>query len=261
MKIAYLMNGVIGGLSGKNCLPNDIDIRSEIVKYTASTHKYLKRDDIDIDYFIFSWEPYLYDAYVDAYNPKAIITIEQYKFDVPPHYAPHVDNPRIQAHYSRWFGAKHVHDLMLEYKKNNNVHYDLVINARLDLCYHEPIDLSSFNTNQVNIGYYVNLKYNWPVNDEIADHFFASSENNMFNISRLFDHLNEYTKPDQCPRWNLISNHFLIVWHLRKLGLLNKDTIHEALSSFNNGYCKDVQYHIFRYQNLTKEQLLAYNKE
>lgn len=261
MKVAYLMNGVIGGLSGKNYQCNDIDIQSEIVKYSAATHKYLKSDNVDIDYFIFSWESHLHDTYANVYNPKRLVTADQKIFEVPEHYASQVNNPRVQSHYSRWYGCKEVYNLMLDYKKETGIEYDLVINARLDLCYHMVIDLSQFTGNQFYIGYYLNAPfYNWPKKNEMCDHFFASSEENMSRVSKLYDHINEYTKPGQCPRYELISNHFLIVWHLRKLGLLETNIINEVVSSINNGYGQNTHYHIFRYQNLTKEELLTSNK-
>jgi hypothetical protein len=262
MKIAYLMNGVIGGLSGKNYELNDTDVRNEIVKCTASTHKFLHTNDAEIDYFIFSWEPDLHDVYINAYKPKRIITTEQIIFDMPDHYKEYDIHPRIQAHYARWYGAKEVHNLMLDYKIKHNIQYDLVINARLDLCYHNTIDLQLLNPKQFHIAQPVNLtSYNWPHTGEMIDHFFASSEETMYDISKLFDYLNEYTKPDQCPRWKLISNHFLIVWHLNKLGLLTTNNINESLTTVDAGYDSNVDYHIFRYKNLTKEELLEYNEK
>lgn len=87
MKIAYLMNGVIGGISGKNYENhNKSSIKEKIIKYTAKTHQFLQNKDIEIDYFIFSWEPDLKEEYIKTYNPKKIKSISQITFDMPDHF-------------------------------------------------------------------------------------------------------------------------------------------------------------------------------
>ena len=46
----------------------------------------------------------------------------------------------------------------------------------------------------------------------------------MDDFSFLYDNLFEYTKPDMCPTWNGISSHFLSVFHLYQLELINNKT-------------------------------------
>jgi len=262
MKIAYLMNGVIGGLSGKNYEYNDLDIRSEIIKYTSYTHNHLLNNDVEIDYFIFSWEPNLEKYYIELYQPKNIISKNQIKFNMPDHYKDYTENSRIQAHYSRWYGAQQVLNMFLDYKNTNNISYDLVINARLDLCFHHNINFLNFENTKFHIAKPINLpNYNWPNNNEMIDHIFASSETNMIQFLNLFDYLNEYTKPGECPRWKLISNHFLTVWHLKKINLLRQDIINQSFSLIDEGFNLNTDYHIFRYENLTANQLIQRNNE
>ena len=43
-----------------------------------------------------------------------------------------------------------------------------------------------------------------------------------------------------------MSSHFLSVWHLNRLGILNQDTISESFTTFDGGYDEDIDYHIFR---------------
>lgn len=264
MNIAYLMNGVIGGLSGKNCEQRDLDMRKEIIKYTALTHKYLKNNDINIDYFIFSWEPELEDYYIEYYNPKKILCVNQIIFDVPLHYIDHKNNPRIQSHYSRWYGAQQVLKLYELYKKTSNKHYDLVINARIDLCFqsNNTINFLEFDTKKFHISHYINnIDYNWEKRNEIADHIFISNSEMITSFLNMFDYLEEYTKPDQCPRYGLISSHYLSVWHLKKINLLKKDIIIKSIKTFDSSRNEyninmPIDYYIFRYENLTKIQLL-----
>ena len=48
MRIAYLMNGLIGNLTSKNMVNADLESRPLIINYTSSSHKYLCNNDIKI---------------------------------------------------------------------------------------------------------------------------------------------------------------------------------------------------------------------
>lgn len=256
MKIAYLMNGVIGGLSGKNCVPNDIDLRPLIVEYTSKTHKFLRKDNVEIDYFIFSWEPQLQEVYNEFYAPKLMEVSDQVHFEMKSHLKSQENNPRVQAHYSRWYGANQVMKLCNDYSVKTNTHYDLVVNGRLDLCFHKQMHLDKLDSNKFHISEYNDLtNYSWPKSNEMPDHLFASNVTNMNRFYELYHKLDEYTMPGQCPQWNVISNHFLVVWHLRKLNLLNEKIISKSFINSFNKCNPEADYHIFRYENLNSEQL------
>ena len=83
-------------------------------------------------------------------------------------------------------------------------------------------------------------------NHHLNDFIFIGSSDDMNKFSLAYDYLDEYTKPNECPRWMLMSSHFLSVWHLDKLGILNQDTISESFTTFDEGYDEDTDYHIFR---------------
>lgn len=249
MKIAYLMNGVIGGIKGKNYESSDLDIRKKIIEYTSKTHQFLQNKDIEIDYFIFSWEPDLKKEYIKIYNPKKIKSVSQIIFDMPDHFLQHKDNPRVQAHYSRWYGALKVSKMCQEYSLENNINYDLIINARLDLCFQNKIDFNKFDVSKFHVARPSNLHYyNWPRNNELIDHIFISNPQNMHNFMSLYNNINDYTSPGECPQWNVISSHFLSVWHLNKINLLKEKTISDSnISCWDNGYSLYTDYYIFRY--------------
>ena len=273
MRIAYLMNGVIGGLGSKNYEASKSDIRKKIIEYTSKTHHFIN-NDVEIDYFIFSWEPELENIYQQFYSPKKIKCVPQIIFDVPDHFKnPNsiptiingieetnaetgIDNyPRIQAHYSRWDGTLEVSKMCQKYSLENNINYDLVVNARLDLCFQNKINFNNFETTKFHSSRPVNLpSYGWPRNNELIDHIFLSDPQNMFRFMTLYNYLNDYTKPGQCPSWKSISSHFLSVWHLNKIGLLNKETISDShLTCWDNGYNSDTDYYIFRYKETENE--------
>ena len=55
MKIAYTINGIIGGLAGKNSEQNNPDLVSKLAEfsYKSIDKNILKNNDVDI--FLFSW--------------------------------------------------------------------------------------------------------------------------------------------------------------------------------------------------------------
>ena len=116
------------------------------------------------------------------------------------------------------------------------------------------------------------MDYGWPNAPEILDHIFTSNSKWMKHYATMFEHLDEYTLPGQCPQWNTISNHFLMVWHLDKLGLLSDDIISKSFSCWTDwnpnigklGFnsfllskgIREVDYDIFRYRHLDRETVL-----
>ena len=82
----------------------------------------------------------------------------------------------------------------------------------------------------------------------------------------MFNNLDWYTLPNQCPQWKTISHHFLMVWHLNKLNLLKDDIVKKSFSSWHEsnpniiGGSKevDIDYDIFRYRQLTVDEVLNY---
>ena len=265
MRIAYTLNGLIGGISsGKNMNADVGDYTSQSSLVLRYVSKFLKKyvlENNDVDIFIFSWEVDKLEEFKKYLNPKKIKLIPQINFEIPEHIKG-TNDKRVIAHYSRWYGVKEVMKLKREYEQENNFKYDLVVNARFDLCYNKPFDFSCLSTNQFHIPIHPDRPtYGWPnENSEILDHIFASSSENMDKYSKLFDKLSEYTLPGQCPQWNTISNHFLMVWHLWKLNLLNVDTVKKSFSTYTEGEVslqeEKADYDIMRYRNLSMENII-----
>jgi hypothetical protein len=265
MRIAYTMNGLIGRFGGKHYhldnteKDNYKNESSLVLKYVnKSLKKYVLNNDVDI--FIFSWETDKEKEFTDLLNPKKMKLVPQINFDPPAHLKGRSEK-RVLAHYSRWYGFKEVMKLKSEYEKENNFKYDLVINARFDLCFNRSINFDNIDTNKFHIPELPGSNYGWPSGSpEILDHMFGSNSENMDKYSSLFDKLDEYTLPGECPQWNTISNHFLMVWHLNKLGLLDTDKTLKSFTTFETGAPDfekgNCDYDILRYRNLTKENVM-----
>jgi hypothetical protein len=153
-------------------------------------------------------------------------------------------------------------NLVWEYEVDNKFKYDLVVNARFDICWNNPYKFDILDVNKFHIPMHPNWpEYGWPDNGpEILDHIFASSSAWMQQYATMFDYIDTYTLPGQCPQWNTISNHFLMVWHLRELGILETDIIQKSFTTPNDHtsfYTDKIEsnYDIFRYRKLNSANM------
>ena len=265
MKIAYTINGLVGGLSGKNSSGSPRDDQLLVLRYVSNLlDKYIKPFN-DVDFFIFSWHTDFMKEFNRHISPVKCKLIPQIDFKIPEHLkGGNID--RVIAHYSRWYGFKEVMNLVSEYENEHYFKYDLVVNARFDTCWNKPFHFENLDVNEFHIPFHPDMiSYGWPDSSpEILDHVFASNSDWMKHFSTMFDNLDWYTLPNQCPQWKTISHHFLMIWHLNKLNLLKKEIVKKSFSNWHErnpniiGGSKDVDYDIFRYRQLTKEQVSNY---
>jgi len=253
MKIAYTINGLIGGLSGKNFQLKDQEIAPLIIKYTGNTvNKFIKANN-DVDFFIFSWQPELKEHFDSVYNPKLSRYMNQDTFNVPS-YIP--NDIRTQAHYSRWFGVK----VLSEMIRDSNTTYDLIINCRMDTCWNNNIHFNKFEQDRIHVAYHKTHLHYLPFNKDgniMCDHIFIANSENFHTIATLFDSLNEYAHPKvhRCG-YSHISNHFLLPQHIKATKLVDK-LQGSVINILDDGSGKG-DYDIFRYRNVTKNQLESY---
>jgi hypothetical protein len=251
MKIAYTINGLIGGLSGKNCQLRDQDIAPLIINYTSNTVKNFIEKHNDVDFYIFSWQPELKEYFNSIYRPKQSVYINQLEFKIPSCIP---NDERTQAHYSRWYGVKRLSEMIY----NSAIPYDLVINCRMDTCWNRDIHFTDFDTNKIHVAYHPTMLNFLPFNKnavDICDHIFISNTENFHKFASLFDNLDDYVHPSKhkCS-YSHISNHFLVPQHLRSLNLIDRlegSIVNDLEAGKGTG-----DYDIFRYKQLTKHQLL-----
>lgn len=218
MKIAYCLAGLVGGLSGHNY---DKTEGGDVVIRESSNNLFKNINCNDIDFFMHTWSIDKKEKLESVYKPKKAIYEEQIIFKTPT-YLPTI--PRVQATYSRWYSSKQVIKLKRQYEEENNFKYDLVVITRQDLYWLKPFDFNSLDNTKFNAAQsrFKGKVYGSPDGIEIEDILFASNSDYMDQFCTLYDFLDEYTKPDQCPTWNFISSHFLSVWHLKKLNLWDR---------------------------------------
>jgi len=277
MKVAYTINGLIGGLSGKSWSRKDEDFLPTLAKYLYKSldDNILKNNDVDI--FLFSWHNDDRGIFEGIYKPKKSVFTDQVKFELPSHLANTQNSDRVQAHYSRWYGFREVMKLKQEYEQENNIKYDLVVNARFDHYWNKNVDFMGFDTRKVYLSKFLDRIYGWgsgstTTDAELLGDLFVMGSENMDRFSIMFDCLNSYTKIGECPQWKDISHHMLTVWHMRKLGLLKTDIVEfpfrtcfppgtgggQQLAVHDDR--KEADYTLLRYkvemENLTREDII-----
>ena len=114
MKIAYTMNGLIGGLSGKNSSGSTRDDQIIVLNYVSDLLQRYIVPYNDVDFFIFSWHTDFKDEFEKYIKPKKLKLIPQIDFEIPEHLKSGNIN-RVIAHKSRWYGFKEVINLVSEY--------------------------------------------------------------------------------------------------------------------------------------------------
>ena len=117
MKIAYTLNGLIGGFSCKSSSNANKDEDSILIlKYVSDLiQKYIVPHN-DVDIFIFSWHTDFMEEFNRHISPVKCKLIPQIDFKIPEHLKGGNIN-RVMAHYSRWYGFKEVMNLVSEYEK------------------------------------------------------------------------------------------------------------------------------------------------
>ena len=268
MRIAYTINGLIGGFVGRNSQTSDKSKDSTIIlEYVSNLLRKNIIEPNNADVFIFSWHTDFEEQFNKFLNPTSISLEEQIDFEIFEHLKGG-DHNRVNGHLSRWYGFKEVMNLVRNHEQKNNIKYDMVVNARFDICWNRPFDFSNLETDKFHIPWHPDIpNYGCPFGSpEILDHVFASNSESINSCSTMYDKLENYTLPGNCPSWKTISNHFLMIWHLKELGLL--DQIVKSFGNWDQNNPKltggseddlEIAYDLFRYRKFTRDEVIELN--
>jgi hypothetical protein len=253
MKTALCISGKIGNILGKSGYHSS-DPRVLIKGFEHYKRHVIDKNDVDV--FIHCWDEELKEETLNLYQPVAHKFEPQVYFDIPDHVIG--DSQRKNNHYSRWYSNMVVNNLREQYETENNFKYDFVMTTRFDLAFETDIlfsdlDAESFyagnwsavydgNGNDLFKGgrgplYDILLKYpdamrqlryglkGYPHTQEgFLDLWFIANSKVSSEFFNLFNKLNEYTSPNNCPNDSSgrISNHRLARYHLEQLGYIDK---------------------------------------
>lgn len=268
MKIAYVINGLVGGLSGKNFERKDQDCISEITKYCKSTID-TALSDHDVDFYIFSWHRSHAEELDKIFRPKRSSHQEQKRFVIPRSIE---NSQRSQNHFSRWYSFCQAIN-MLEEDVNKGESYDFVINARFDVCWNRKVTIETSKflcakyvavVDKDNVSYFeetFNLDV-WPNTQkktfellDMPDHVFGGSFEQLKKIKSFAENI-RIVHEMGCGRGPMMSHHRLLPGMMKLSGIKHDDlSFINYIEHYRNLKRGLSDYDIFRHHELTKEEL------
>ena len=252
-KVALCLSGKIGNVQGKSGF-FESDPRVLIKGHEHYQRHILDKNDVDV--FVHCWDGELENETLELYKPVKSRFEEQVYFDIPDYVKG--EDTRKNNHYSRWYSNKIVNELRQEHEQENDFKYDYVMTTRFDLAFETDVVFDNFDNEYFYAGKWSavvdhngndffkggrgplydliqsrhpmlkELKRTtkgYPKNDEgFLDLWFFGNSENSNNFFSLYDHLDEYNKPENCrtDASGRISNHQLVKYHLQQLDLLEK---------------------------------------
>ena len=224
MKIALCFYGLIGSKTNKNGIGENLDPKI--------AYNYYKKNIINVnknvDIFVHSWSIEAKNKILQLYKPKKYIIEEQIDFSYSKNHPKKFGNFRnrfkykllkffkrnkyeklikkknkkLFRAYSRWYSNKKVIDLKIEYEKENNFKYDMVMVTRLDIGFFKKLNFKNFDNNFFYVSHrndaptrynnYVANYENHQLGISFQDLWFFSNDENIDNFGKLFDNIEEY---------------------------------------------------------------------
>ena len=248
MKIAICFNDLVGSTKGKSeQLIGDFEKCFLISSKLYGENIINKNNEVDI--FVHSWSESMKDQILNTYRPKKWIIEKQKTFNTPDYIA-NTGELRKQSHYSVWYSRKKVVELKRQYEKEHGFKYDCVMLARFDLAWQTELLLESYDMDffwtqnwpkktlngrmLTDLEYWQKSDYNLPfktewygypkTKDGLLGMWFFSNSKNIDRFAEVYDNLNEYSLPNNCPHDSSgrISIHQQCLYHLEKIGLADK---------------------------------------
>ncbi|MBI2102543.1 hypothetical protein HYT55_01790 [Candidatus Woesearchaeota archaeon] len=229
-RIALCLFGLVGGIKSKN---NESILGSQEVLELGFKHydEHFFKKNPNIDVFVHTWSTELEKPILELYHPKSALFEKQKQFKTSE--LMEGTEQRKIVHYSMTYSIKNVIELKAKYERENNIKYDFVFLSRFDVAWNEDFIFRQFDPQYFYAAkWYSRLHKFFPLHIPIgypytsigiADLWFFSNSDNMNLFSTLYDHLEEYAKPGQCPPTKFgVSFHNLTSYHLSQKGLAQK---------------------------------------
>ena len=256
-KLAICLHGLVGNSIGKSCDGDRDDKKVLDISHEHWAQYILNPQlnrDWEVDFFIHTWSTSLEEEIKSLFKPKLIISEDQPKFNIPEHIRG--SDSRKHAHYCRWYSCKKSVDLKSSFEKDNNFAYDSVMCARFDIAWQKKIVFEKHDQDKFWVPHWGIPASKKPV-VKFKDFWWFSSSKNINSFSTLFDHLEEYNRPDSDCGYNKklgLSSHFMMAYHLKKIGLTFGQTLQAARSGEDHkGDCPLVRYKYFDAQDVKKQ--------
>jgi len=189
-KVAICLSGAMsklkfGRLSNLNELYCDVPYVNFNISFNSiKKHIIEANPNYEFDFFIHSWNPDLSNQLNNLYKPKSYLYEDNnlYKDLLLSKTA----NPNNFSNVSRSFSMQKSIELMEEYKKENNIKYDLVINYRADLFLIKNMLLDSYDKSLIYVNAY---------KESMGDFHFIMNEDNVSQFKYLFNSIDLGNEP------------------------------------------------------------------
>lgn len=262
MRIAYVISGLVGGLSGKNSERKDEDLIENIINYCKKSIDYAFSNH-SIDFFIFSWHEDKSKIIEDVFSPIKSEHSVEISFKIPPF----IENTqRSRNHFSRWYALEKALGLVQKSERT----YDYVICTRFDICWNKKLE--HIDKEKFLLGRYVGeilddkqqdfeSRFNiddWPNKNnrhisivDMPDHVFGFPYSNLTEFKTNCS--NESIKKLHAKGYGrnaLMSHHRLLPGMIKEMGVKQKDI--QYLDVYNCGGHNCGHYDILRYRILSK---------
>ena len=249
MKIALCLYGVVGSSKGKAHLGSSDDILSLGYK------KYFENiiEDNDVDVFIHSWSKDREQQILNFYNPIRYSIEEQEIFDIPKHIKGNSPSEpkRVEFVFSRWRSTQKVLNLKMLFEKENNFEYDLCLLSRFDVAFESKLDFYNIKKDKINFSNWYGIQYDqvadifkdgrgifyklkerknidnlkkfgrgYPYDGEGLLDYWILSDKKINTFADIFDKLPEYFQPGNCPGSPYVSNHKVLLHHIKTVNYL-----------------------------------------
>jgi len=101
------------------------------------------------------------------------------------------------------YGIKKSVELMLEYSKENNIEYDLILISRIDICWLTPLYFNQLNTNKFYSAIWGKNNCQSKITNGFQSLWFCSNKKNITEFSKIYDNIYNYFENDYS--WHTIT--------------------------------------------------------
>ena len=264
MKVALCLFGVVGS-TGEKAGTSGSDPRILDISFQKYADNIIGPNNADV--FIHTWDTKFEDKIRQQFSPVDANFQKQVIFDIPAYVkGAGAKDPekRKQNHYSMWYSIKQSVHLKRCWEETHGFKYDCVMIGRFDTSWETKIDFSSFDMSRFYTGRWCQLFYKGQdiynagrgpffqiesqinmshvqhrhkfdgdvLNQGLSCLWFFGNSKDMDEFSLLYDHLDVYAKPGQCPTMeSTISSHRLSEYHLKQIG------VYDNLDRVFHRYC------------------------
>ena len=248
MKIALCLYGVVGNSKTKS---GELPSSDDVLTLGHQKYKSALLDHHEVDVYIHSWSKEFEEQIKSLYNPVSYLIEQQENFDIPDYVkGDHPAQPRRRFnHYSRWRTTQKV----LNLKNESDKEYDYTLLTRFDWGFEKKIDFESLEKGVIYCSNWHGVSYDhvpdifqdgrgiyyqledrvdvsglprygrgYPYDGEgILDGWFIGDDTTIQVFADLFDNLNNYMIPGNCPQAPFVSNHKLALYHIQQKGLMS----------------------------------------